>query len=178
MKHNKMWLVLAALVLVMTISVGGTIAYLIDKTEAVENTFTPSSVEITTTDSFDGTTKSNIVVENTGKVDVYVRVLLVANWCDKDGHPVTGWTGTFPEALGTNWVKSGDYYYYTKKLTSNDPKTTSLFGEAEITAGDIPANYPTIDHLEIDVLAQAVQADPDKTPATEAWGSTAAGLLE
>lgn len=46
-KMRKMLLMVAAMALVLGLAIGGTVAWLVDTTPEVENTFTPSDVDIT-----------------------------------------------------------------------------------------------------------------------------------
>ena len=57
-KNKKSLTLIVSLILIITIGVGGTLAYLITSTSAVKNTFTPSKVVISVDETFDGNTKS------------------------------------------------------------------------------------------------------------------------
>lgn len=65
--------------------VGSTVAFLVTKTAPVENKFTYASVSCTVSESFNGTTKEKVQIQNTGTTDAYIRATYVVNWLNKDG---------------------------------------------------------------------------------------------
>ena len=70
-KHfSKMLISAICLMLLLCFGIGGTLAYLADKTESIKNTFTAAEVEDEVKESFDGTQKTSIIVGNTGDVEV------------------------------------------------------------------------------------------------------------
>lgn len=156
---TKKSILLAVLVVVLlTFSVSGTIAWLTTSTKPIENTFTPATVDTQIIEGFNGTAKSSITVFNK-KVDtnvpVYVRVALVANWVDGSGNIVAPASVDLTGKLGTNWVSGGDgYYYYTKEVPVGE--ATSNLLAADITQ---PTDGPTGASLQIVVLHQSIQAD-------------------
>ena len=168
-KIIKSSLLLIAVAALLVAAVGGTVAYLVTNTSSVVNTFTPANVSTEIEEEFDRTTKSSIMVENTGDIPVYVRVALVGNWCkDEDGNTVIVDAYTPSFTLGSDWSKGSDgYYYYTKPLAAS-ATTSDLLGTS-IT------EYVRADgaRLEITVLQQSIQAEPT-TAVVEAWGVTVA----
>lgn len=155
-KLNKKTILLIALAVIMLASVGGTLAYLIDSTESVTNTFTPSTVTTEIVETFENNVKSSVQVKNTGDVDVYVRVAIVANWV-KDGVVVEPATVSF--TVGANWdhrngTDEDGYYYYTKKVATG-ASTDDLLG-SDITE----PNRDDGADLEVVVIQQAIQAEP------------------
>ena len=75
-----------ALALVLTLSVGGTIAYLITNTSAITNTFTPSYVDCLVDESFNGNVKTNVSVKNNGDTEAYIRATVIVTWQDAAGN--------------------------------------------------------------------------------------------
>ena len=73
-KPGALLLTLVLLALALT---GATLAYLITHTDPIPNRFTPAHVSCNVTEDFDGTTKKNVNVTNTGDIDAYLRVKLV-----------------------------------------------------------------------------------------------------
>ena len=62
-KFNKKSLaLLIAAALLLTITVGSTVAYLVDSTNALVNTFEPTEVDTELNENFDGEVKKNIKV--------------------------------------------------------------------------------------------------------------------
>lgn len=167
-KHNlnKLQLLILSLLVVTTVTVGGTVAYLTTRTEPVTNTFTPSTVSGKVTEEFDGTVKKNIQVENTGDIAVYVRVKLVTYRVNEKNEHIGG-AAVIPEfKLGGNWVEHNGYYYYTVPV---EPKhsSASLTDENGITL----QKYDDADGGKqvIEVMAEVIQSEPAEAVG-EAWG--------
>ena len=173
-KSKKTMTLLASLVLVLGIVVAGTVAFLVTNTNPVVNTFTPSRVPNKVVETFDGTTKSNVAIQNTGDISAYIRVAVIANWVNKDGEIY----GEQPSAddysvelkANSGWVLHTDgYYYYTQPVDKGDT-TEVLFEEIKQT-GTAPSGYS----LSIEILSQTIQAEgkdsaTGKTPVMIAWG--------
>ena len=155
-----------SVVLILTLAVGGTIAFLSTKTDPVVNTFNPSQVTCSVVEDFDGKTKTNVNVENTGDIPAFIRVKLVAYRTNDQGQHIGG-TASLPAfTLGTGWVKCGDYYYYTYPVAPGATPADSLAEVIKLTE-----NYTDVDggHQSIDVIAEAIQAGPEAA-VKAAWG--------
>ena len=166
MRKTKTILVLAAVVLMLACTVGGTLAFLITKTDSVTNTFDPGKVtckvvEGSFTDNV-STVKQNVTIKNTGNTKAWIRATVVANWV-KDGKVVAPWTGSIDTPTG--WTKTGDYYYYGQKVDP-DNETSQLIGSYAA-----PSDGPDGAHLEMTIVCQAVQAEP-ATVVQQVWGVT------
>lgn len=96
---------IVAVALAAVLTVGGTVAFLVASTGPVTNTFTPANVSTEIEEGFNGTTKSDVRVENKSDIPVYVRAKVVINWVDADGNVVTsvpvGYSYTITNADGT-----------------------------------------------------------------------------
>lgn len=164
----KRSLVLVVSVLVLLLAVaGGTLAWLTAQTDGVVNTFTPAQVSCEVTEDFNGTTKSNVNVTNKSDISAYIRVKLVTYRVNDAGQHIGG-TATIPEfTLGTNWVKNGEYYYYTKPVAPNQKPETNLTDSMTLIG-----SYMDTDGGKqvIEVMAEAIQSVPD-TAVKDAWGS-------
>lgn len=167
-KHHILPLVLIA-VLLLSVSVGvaWAVSYLV--TDEVENTFEPAQTSIEVKETFDGTTKSNVYVANTGSTSdpkgpaVYVRVKLLAYWYAKDSNHIvakTSWTPSF--TLGTDWVNIDGYYYYKKPIEAGQ-NTSNLISSITLST-DSEGNRQVLE-----ILAEAVQSNP-KNAVMESWG--------
>lgn len=160
---------LLSMVLLVTVAIGGTLAYLVTQDEPITNTFTPSFVTCKVTETFDEDSgeKKEVNVQNTGDTDAYIRVRLVTYRTNAAGQHIGG-TATIPEFTpGTNWVKYGDYYYYTLPVKPTEKPTTDLISSS-ITLNQ---NYADSDggNQAIDVMAEAIQSGPAEAVGT-AWG--------
>ena len=159
---------LLSMVLLVTVAIGGTLAYLVTQDEPITNTFTPSFVTCKVTETFDGDSgeKKEVNVQNTGDTDAYIRVRLVTYRTNAAGQHIGG-TATIPEFTpGTNWVNYGDYYYYTLPVKPDEKPTIDLISSITLTQ-----NYADSDggNQAIDVMAEAIQSDPAEAVGT-AWG--------
>lgn len=165
-KHNlyKIQLLIFSLLLIATMAIGGSMAFLTTQTNAVVNTFTPAQVSPKVEEDFNGTVKSSITVQNTGDIDAYIRVKLVTYRVNNDGDHIGG-TATIPSfTLGKDWVKHGEYYYYTKPVAPNDSTGDLLGSNIELQ------EYTDADggKQAIDVMAEAIQSTP-ASAVTSAW---------
>ena len=173
-KSNKKSItMMVSLILILTIGVGGTLAYLITSTQEVKNTFTPAKNEIKIEEDFDGGVKKNIGVTNKSDFPVFVRVQFVETWM-KDGKVVVAPDGAevvYPTSIG-GWVKHTDgFWYYTKPVEAGEIKY--LYGDTGITVTK-PAAVTA--ELNLEVLAQSVQAEPIEA-VQELWGVNPTNLV-
>ena len=175
----KALLLIASLAVLLTATVGSTAAWLVSKPAAVENNFVPGKVACQVLEDFgteSGTSvKRNVRVKNTGNTDAYIRVLLVFTWKDKDGNifsnkPQEGKDYQINKNL-PDWIKqesdAGTYYYYKKPVAPSAETgklIESLYQIADVT-GPENGTYK----LSVDILADAVQADPPVAVA-DSWG--------
>lgn len=171
--RRKTITLVAALTLILALAIGGTIAWLTDSTNSVVNTFTPAHVACQVTEKFENNVKSNVNVTNTGDIDAYIRVKLVTYRTNDAGQHIGG-TATLPEFRpGADWVKNGDYYYYTLPVAPNGQPAANLIDSITLTS-----SYNDADggHQAIDVMAEAIQAQGTdsngNTPVQLAWGVT------
>lgn len=172
LRRSKLTSTVVAIALLLTLTVGGTVAWLFTKTDPVTNTFTPSSVACKVTENFDKETgkKTNVNVENTGNIAAYIRVKLVTYRTNDNGQHIGG-TAVIPTFTpGDGWVKYGDYYYYTKPVAPGKSPAANLISRIELET-----NYTDADggKQAIDVMAEAIQSVPD-TAIGQAWGVTIA----
>ena len=170
-KHGRMAAMVLSTLLLLALAIGGTVAWLTADTGEVANTFTPSHVACEVTENFDGTTKSNVNVINTGDTEAYIRVKLVTYRVNNAGQHIGG-TAEIPTfTLGENWVENGGYYYYTKPVERGQSPAENLTDSMTLTG-----SYDDADGGKqvIEVMAEAIQAkgvDSTGTPAVKlAWG--------
>lgn len=185
-RNRKGITTLTALVLIFCCTVGGTLAWLVTKTDAVTNTFQPTAVSCEVEEDISGSTKKNVAVSipnkagNVDNTDAYVRATYVVNWA-KDGSDNTNTVYAVAPVAGTDytlkmgsskWTKGdGGYYYYSEPVAPGR-KTEVLFKEFALEQN---ANVPNGYHLQVTILAEAIQADgiPDATSAQTAWENAA-----
>lgn len=168
-------LLLAALALIVMGVVGGTVAYLVTSTTPVVNTFDPGYVTCEIQETFDGTTKSNVAVKNTGNTDAYIRATIIVTWKDADGN-----ISAISPRLGQDyrgdinipdWQKYDEYYYYTKGAVKPGDVTSKLLDNVTVIGTN--DGYT----LSVEILAEAIQSSPDSA-VKEAWGDGALALVK
>lgn len=169
-KFNKKSLVLlVCAALLLTFSVSGTVAYLVDATGSVENQFKPAKVDITVTDEVDNGVKKNVVISNSSTIPVFIRVAVVANWYNDAGEIVAPWNDHpgIRAVLASGWAYHGGYYYYTSAVQPFQT-TVNFFTPSTDANPGYTASAPVDDaHLEMVIISQAIQAEPITTVTTE-----------
>ncbi len=170
--NKKSIVLLICAALLLTFSVSGTVAYLVDATGAVENQFKPATVDITVTDEVDNGVKKNVVISNSSTIPVFIRVAVVANWYNADGEIVAPWNDHpgIQDVLASGWAYHGGYYYYTSAVQPS--QTTVNFFAPSTTENSVGYAAPTPvpvegAHLEMTIISQAIQAEPITTVTAE-----------
>lgn len=172
-KHRKLRKpvkLLLSFLLIITVSVGGTLAYLSTQTGPVVNTFMPSHVDCEVEEDFDGRWKKNVNVTNTSDIDAYIRVKLITYRVNEAGDHIGGTSVVPAFPLGTNWFEYTDgFYYYTLPVSAGEKPAYTLIGDAGIEL----SSYNDADGGKqvIEVMAEAIQANPADAVG-QAWGVT------
>ena len=166
---NKTLFALLAIVMVIGAVVGTTVAFLVDKTGNVQNTFEYAKVSCEVTETFNGTSKSNVQITNTGTTDAYIRATYVVTWKDAAENvypeqPQQGVDYTISLNLEQGWIYYNGYYYYTAPVAP-DASTGVLIDLCTPVTGRAPEGYT----LSVDVLASAIQSVPAEAVG-QAWG--------
>ena len=155
-----------ATVLLLALTIGGTLAWLSTKDAPITNTFNPSKVSCQVTESFDGKVKSNVNVQNTSDIPAFIRVKLVTYRTNAERQHIGG-VAEVPEFVpGDGWVKYGDYYYYTKPVAPNEKPESDLISRIQLESvyTDADGGYQAMD-----VMAEAIQSEPAEAVG-QAWG--------
>ena len=167
LRTGRLTTMVIATVLLLALAIGGTLAWLSTKDGPITNTFTPSKVTCEVTENFNGVTKSNVNVTNTGDTDAYIRVKLVTYRTNDQGQHIGG-TASLPRfTLGRNWVLHDGYYYYTLPVAPGDSPKTSLTESMTLTDSYTDADGGK---QAIDVMAEAIQSVPEAA-VKAAWGA-------
>lgn len=160
-------------------AVGTSLAFLIDRTGTITNTFTGSEITGTIDETFDGETKTNVAIKNTGDVDAYIRVALVPSWVNDDGEVYgiaskeeTGYSLTLS---GEGWQRGDDGFYYCTEKVAAGSSTPVLVEECKplVSKQDSAGNEL---HFELHVIASLIQAEPDQA-VKDAWGDAAYDMV-
>lgn len=162
MKKSILRIALSAL-LVAVVLVGGTLAYLVTATDLLTNTFAVVDIdtEVEEPTPGEGVEKAPYVVNNSN-VPVYVRAYAVVS--SEGTVPVSADDVkiNFPTGDDAEWVKIGDYYYYTKAVpvAGEGVKnwTTPLFVGVEVTNEALKTNADA--KFSVYVYHESIQAKP------------------
>ena len=156
---KKSLLLVAGIVLMLTIAIGGTIAYIVTNTPPVVNTFTPGEVPIPVDESFTDGVKSDVKITNGGNVPAYIRAKIIVTWKDANGNvsaikPVLG--TDYNMSIGDDWTKADDgFYYYIVRVGAGE-RTNPLITSCTKAAGtNPPAGYD----LSVEIIAESIQAE-------------------
>lgn len=172
-KTPKVILLVVSLLLVMVLSIGGTLAWLTAETASVVNTFTPGEVTTTVVEKLEDGVKNDVQIQNTGNVDAYIRAMVVVTWQDDNGNVYgtapaenTDYNITWSGTNGQNpaWFQGTDGYYYHKAAVGPKNFTSVLFTSCQPGEGKAPEGY----HLCVEVISSAIQALPTNA-VTDAW---------
>ena len=159
-------LLLCCIAVAGLLGVQGTISWLTTKTKSVQNTFTPAAVSCEVTESFNGTTKSNVNVLNTGDTDAYIRVKLVSYRVNDQNQRIGG-QATIPSFTpGEGWLLGSDgFYYYMNLVAPRQSPQNPLIQSINLTG-----SYNDADGGKqvIEVLAEAIQSEPAQA-VKDAW---------
>ena len=166
---NKTLFALLAIVMVIGAVVGTTVAFLVDKTGNVQNTFEYAKVSCEVTEEFKNNTKEHVQVKNTGTTDAYIRATYVVTWKDAAENvypeqPQQRVDYTISLNLDQGWIYYNGYYYYTAPVAP-DASTGVLIDLCTPVTGRAPEGYT----LSVDVLASAIQSVPAEAVG-QAWG--------
>lgn len=173
-KSKKTLTLLIALLLIFSVGVGSTMAYLITTSGPVENVFTPGEFKGKIDETFENGVKSNVRVTVNSDSDVagYVRAVVVVTWKDNEGGNVYGQQpvlGTdYSMTINTSAWQMIDGYYYHKGSVKPGASTEALITDCRQLKACADSNYK----LDVEIIAEVIQAEPIKA-VEEAWPSAA-----
>ena len=146
---------------------GTTLALMLQKTEPIQNNFEPAKVDCLVQETFDGTKKSEITVQNTGNIHAYLRLRLVSYWVDADGK-----IGPIPSEMPSvsitdSWFAGSDNTYYHKTAVA------SMQSSEELLNAPIVLETKTVSgttyYQVVEVFAEAIQSVP-VSAVQNSWG--------
>ena len=167
MKNNKKKFTLGiCLALIAAFAIGGTVAYLSAKTDKVENTFIPVEVNPEIDEKVENNVKTYAKVNNNSNTDVYIRADVIITWKNTQTNEVLPVKDTdySIEWNNTDWFSKDGILYHKAKVSENG-STANIFTNCKPIADPPKEGYT----LNVEILAQAVQATPD-TAVTDLWG--------
>lgn len=176
-RRKQQSLIIAIAAVLCSIIACVTIAFVFTNTEPVENTFTDAYVACEVLETFDGTTKTDVTVKNTGEVQSYIRAKVVVTWMSEDKTKVTAlkpvddtdYIITYADEVNsdTKWGKGSDGYWYYKLPVDVGKETEKLIESCSLKPGvTAPDGY----YLSVEIVASSIQSTPTRVVA-EQWDS-------
>lgn len=174
-RNNKSMALLVSLALLLCITVGGTVAFLVDVTDPVVNQFKPSEVTTAVAEKNESGKKTNVQITNTGDTEAWIRAEVIINWKNEKGEvyyqlPVAGKDYKITYDLQNGWVQGSDGFYYWTKPVEAGAQTGVLIKSCHInslTAIAPPAGYA----LNVEIICSGIQSKPAKA-FTESWAGS------
>ena len=170
-KYRKSGVLIVSLILLLTLAVGGTVAYLMDATDLLVNTFKPTEADIEIEEEFDDNVKSVVTVVNKKDFPVFVRATFAIYWTDTKGVIVEPNTCKHSDVVVAEpWVEypaGSGIYYYPYELPVGEETTNLLADPIRVEIMPEGVEY----NLVVEVISEAIQAMP-REAVKEAWGVT------
>lgn len=181
-RRKQQSLVIAIVAILCSIIACVSIAFVFTSTKPVKNTFTDAYVACDVLETFDGTTKSDVTIKNTGEVQSYIRAKVVVTWMSADQTKVTAlkpvddtdYVITYADEINaaTNWKKGSDGYWYYKLPVNVGKETEELIESCSLKEGiTAPDGY----YLSVEIVASSIQSTPTRV-VTEQWDSGVNGV--
>lgn len=197
---KKAWVSLVAVVLVLCCAVGGTLAWLTDKTGEVKNTFSPSDINITLTETpntdTDGNgendawkadmipgfsyTKDPVVTVKGDSVDCYLFVKF-----EEKGNPATYLTYTSTLTAANGWTQGDSTdipssVWYRKVTANAADQSWNLLNGDTIAVKDTVAKDNMADAAKAELVytayaTQLYKSNGVEFSAAEAWDNAPKG---
>lgn len=169
--RQKATMLLTSLALLLTLLIGGTVAFMIATDDSAKNEFRDSTVTCEVNETVSGGVKSDVTIENTGDTTAYIRAAIVVTWKDAESGNVYGKkpvAGTdYAINYGNDWFLGGDGFFYYKNPVAAGSSTTNLIN----TCSPVDANTPAGYGLNVEILGSAIQSVPVNA-VVEKWGVT------
>ena len=176
---KRLTILLVSLSLILVVGVGVTLAYVFASTGDVVNTFTPSHVSCAvvedqkTDDAPTGqvsvNTKSNVKIKNTGDTEAYIRVAVIINWKNEDGHvwataPTSDEYTISYDTSNPKWVKlaSDNFWFYTAPVSHIEGSNLTdvlIKSATQLKPGPVGTDKSQY-YLSIEIVASAIQSTP------------------
>ena len=159
-----------ALVLLLTLAVGGSLAWLVSN-DNVTNSMVPGEVPIQINETVSNNVKSDVTVTNNGNIQAFIRVAIIANKVDEQGNVTIGDKPSF--TVSSAWTEIDGYYYYNGIV---EPKGTHGDTTAPLFTTDV-----SFANGEINILAESIQVlggiTGDGKASVDAWKASFDGSI-
>lgn len=196
-KNRRRWskhtAALVSLLLILSISIGGTVALIVVDGGFIKNIFTRSEVTTYVQETINGNQKTNVMIQNTGDIKAYIRAAVVVTWQDENGNvlgekPVEGTDYTITYNLSSQqgaerWIRGADgFFYWTSPVKSDDEDsgnctTDILISNCEalrsrtVNTGEGAVTYS----LTVEIIGSGIQSVPTSV-VTDKWSSGVSGV--
>lgn len=150
------------LILLLMISVGGTIAFVVTHTSEIRNTFTESVVKCEVDETFKDNVKSNVSIKNTGDTTAYIRAFVNVTWMNESKQVVASVSPKEKTDYEINystsgWIKGSDgYYYYSLPVQPNNNTAVLIDSCRLLETASAPDGY----YLSVEIVCSAIQSTP------------------
>ena len=148
------------LILLLMISVGGTIAFVVTHTSEIRNTFTESVVKCEVDETLKDNVKSNVSIKNTGDTTAYIRAFVNVTWMNESGQVASvspKSTDYMIEYSTSGWLKGTDgYYYYSLPVQPNNKTAVFINSCQLLETASAPDGY----YLSVEIVCSAIQSTP------------------
>jgi len=188
-KITKSLTAMIALLMLAGACIGTSLAFLLDTSDDVQNTFEPAKVTTAVKETINGSTKSDVAIRNTGNTDAYIRAAVLVTWqkVDENGnvlvygekptaddYSITWNVDTADDENDDSkpWIKGADGFYYHKSAVAPNGTTDTLIASCTENANKVPNGY----RLCVEIIGSGIQAkgvtDDGKAVVVEEWGVT------
>lgn len=151
LRWSKPFAVLCAVAVLLVGLIGGSLAYLVDQKEVVNN-FEYAYVTCQVNDDH--------TVTNTSNIPAYIRATVAVSWVKDENGAKVVYPGTPSFTVSSDgWTEVGGFYYYNQTVDTQG-KTGALNVSTKA-----PEGYEAV----IEILADAIQSEPAQA-AKDAWG--------
>lgn len=159
--------VIAAVVLIAVLVIGGTLAYMFRTTDTVQNTLIPAKVTCEVKEIVYNNKKTEVQVRNTSNIPAYLRVKLVSYYQTESGD-VSATPATVPDfILADGWIATGnDTYCYTQPVAVNGLTPNLIADGSYIDLGEKDGLKQVVT-----VVSEAIQSEPADA-VQQSWGVT------
>lgn len=161
-KSKKYITILVSVLLLVCCTVGSVIAYLVDKTPEIKNTFVPTTLTTHIDEDFKNNVKEHVKITNTGDVDAFVRAQVIITW-KKKGTPdevlsqIPVENTDYSISYGNDgWIKGDDNFWYYTSAVAPSSETTELITKCEVLQNAPVDGYT----LSVEIIASSIQAKP------------------
>ena len=182
---SKATVLFVAAALLLLTAAGSTLAYLVDDSTTITNTFIPTKVacavvengQAYTASAVSVASKSDVTIQNTGTIPAYIRASILVSWKSADGivyaaKPREGATHDYTLRINTDdWTKQGGYYYHNSDVSPDLFTEVLIESVQQYSDGPVGADG-TQYYLSVEIVAEAIQADGmGAATAQAAWAA-------